>query len=96
MARVVVLPAADADLMAIVAYVARENESAAIRLYDGLRETFRMLALQPLMGGCFTTPRHREARCFSYGSYVVFYRPIEQGIEVLRVLHGARDYRKLL
>lgn len=30
-------------------------------------------------------------RSFPVGNYLIFYRPINQGIEVLRVLHGARD-----
>jgi toxin ParE1/3/4 len=29
------------------------------------------------------------------GNYVVFYRPIENGIEVVRVLHGRRDIAAL-
>jgi plasmid stabilization system protein ParE len=47
-------------------------------------------------GRSWPTPRHRwaprEAIGFSGVSpYVVFYRPIEDTIEVLRILHGARD-----
>ena len=30
-------------------------------------------------------------RCFVVSPYVVFYRPEQDTIEVLRVLHGARD-----
>jgi len=29
------------------------------------------------------------------GNYVIFYRPIEDGIVVIRVLHGARDLPEL-
>jgi toxin ParE1/3/4 len=35
-------------------------------------------------------------RCFVVSPYVVFYRPIEDTIEVLRVLHGARDISSLI
>jgi len=35
-------------------------------------------------------------RSFPVGSFVVFYRPIEDGILVVRVLHGARDIPELL
>jgi toxin ParE1/3/4 len=31
-----------------------------------------------------------------FKKYVIFYRPVEGGIEVLHVLHGARDIRSLL
>lgn len=30
-------------------------------------------------------------RSFPIGRYVVFYMPLEDGIDVIRVLHGARD-----
>jgi plasmid stabilization system protein ParE len=30
-------------------------------------------------------------RSLLVGDYVMFYRPIDDGIEVVRVLHGARD-----
>jgi len=30
-------------------------------------------------------------RSFPVGSYVIFYRPMENGVEIVRVLHGARD-----
>lgn len=32
-----------------------------------------------------------EVRQFLVKRYVVFYRPLRDGIEVLRVLHGTRD-----
>jgi toxin ParE1/3/4 len=32
-----------------------------------------------------------NVRSFPVGNYLIFYRPVNQGIEVLRVLHGARD-----
>jgi toxin ParE1/3/4 len=30
-------------------------------------------------------------RGFPFGNYVIFYRPMENGVEIVRVLHGARD-----
>lgn len=30
-------------------------------------------------------------RSFPIGSYLIFYRPIEDGIQLIRILHGARD-----
>jgi toxin ParE1/3/4 len=32
-----------------------------------------------------------DLRSFPYGRYVIFYAPIEDGIDVVRVLHSARD-----
>ncbi len=65
----------------------RARADALLRQLAG---TMRTLAGNPLMG------RSREdllpgLRSFAVGSYIIFYRPVERGIEVARVLHGARD-----
>jgi toxin ParE1/3/4 len=71
-------------------YIADESFAAADRWVDRLDEQFRVLATQPMMG------RARDelapgVRSFPFGRYVVFYVPLEDGIDVIRVLHGARD-----
>jgi toxin ParE1/3/4 len=37
-----------------------------------------------------TSPR--ELRFLPVGNYLIFHRPIENGVEIARVIHGARDY----
>lgn len=32
-----------------------------------------------------------SVRCISFGSFVVYFHRIDDGVEILRVLHGARD-----
>lgn len=39
---------------------------------------------------------HPQVRSFPVGSYVIWYRPTPNGVEILRVLHGARDFRRIL
>ncbi|MEZ0259218.1 MAG: type II toxin-antitoxin system RelE/ParE family toxin [Chthoniobacter sp.] len=34
-----------------------------------------------------------ELRFLPVGNYLIFHRPIENGVEIVRVLHGSRDYR---
>jgi antitoxin HicB len=36
-----------------------------------------------------------ECRSFSFGNYVIFFRPVPRGIEVVRVVRGDRDVRSL-
>jgi hypothetical protein len=36
-------------------------------------------------------PADSHLRSFSVGNYVVFYRPMQSGVEVVRVIHAARD-----
>jgi toxin ParE1/3/4 len=90
MARLEFAPSALADLEEIAEYVAARNPKAAARLVARLKEQAWNLAGQPAMG------RAREElapklRSFPVDRYVLFYRPLEGGIEVARVLHGMRD-----
>jgi|SRR2546425_4306670 len=82
------------DVYEIAAFIACDNPDAAIQLIDRLDEVLKMLARNPLVG------RAREelapnARSFPVGNHVLFYRPSENGIKLIRVLHGARDLRRL-
>ena len=78
------------DLLAIWSHIAEDDPDAADRLLDRIDEGCRLYATQPLMGQR-RPDLHPSVRCFSVGMYVVFYRPIEDGVEVLLVAHGARD-----
>ena len=37
-----------------------------------------------------------DVRRSSVGNYVIYYRPIHHGIQVLRILHGARQPEDLV
>ena len=81
---------AERDLVAIWSFVGERSPEAADRLLDMIDEKCNVIAQTPGMG------RSREElgpglRTFPVGSYIIFHRPIEDGIEVVRVLHGARD-----
>jgi len=83
-------PRANLDLLEIWDYISEASEERADRVLDGINERCRMLAGFPEAG------RARNdlivgLRSFSVGNYVIFYQPIEDGIEVLRVLHSSRD-----
>lgn len=82
-------PAKD-DLDEIWDYIARDNITAANQLLDQLHLKLALLAYSPGIG----RPRDRlllGLRSFPVGNYLLFYRPIPDGIELVRVLHGARD-----
>jgi toxin ParE1/3/4 len=90
MLRVTRRPLADTDILEIWDFIADDSVSAADRWVDHLGEQFRLLATQPMMG------RARDelapgVRSFPFGRYVVFYVPLDGGIDVVRVLNGARD-----
>lgn len=90
MARVFRRPQALDDIDDIWNYIADDNIDAADNWLDKLDEQFALLTLQPLMG------RARDElvagiRSFPFGRYVIFYLPLPNGIDVVRVLHSARD-----
>ena len=90
MPRVTRRPLAEADVLEIWDYIADDGIAAADRWVDRLDKQFQVLAMQPMMG------RARDelapgVRSFPFGRYVVFYLPLDGGIDVGRVLHGARD-----
>ena len=91
MPTVIYAPEADDDLESIVDYIARDKPLAARRWLAKVRATCQILAENPRMGEVrdgFGVP---GCRSFSIGKYVVFFRPVDDGIEVSRVIHGGRD-----
>ena len=90
MARIVRTPQASEDLHAAWAYIAQRNPSAADALIRRIDEALRTLAATPAIGQ--RQDRYRRGlRCFPVGVYLIFYLAMDDGIEVIRVLHGARD-----
>jgi toxin ParE1/3/4 len=90
MPRVLKRPQAEADLDDIWWHIAQDNPDAADRLLDAIDERCTLLAQFPLVG----TSRDElipGLRSVPVGNYLVFYLPLDDGIEVVRVLHGARD-----
>jgi len=81
---------AEADLREIWFYVARDNTDAADRFVDRIQKKCQLLAESPRIG------RSRAElgpglRSFPIGNYLIFYRSVHDGIEVVRILSGYRD-----
>lgn len=82
------------DLDDIWLFIANDNPDAADRFYDLLLSKFLLLADQPLIGRC-REDLHLNLRGFIVGNYIIFYRDTPEHIEIVRVLHGARDIENL-
>jgi toxin ParE1/3/4 len=92
---VIYAPEADDDLIGIVDYIACDKPGAPRDWLAKIRQACELLATQPGMGGLregFGVP---GCRSFSVGNGVLFFRPVEVGIEVARAIHGSRDKRNL-
>lgn len=93
MMRIRLSPVARADLDELWLYIARESgdENTATRAVEAIAAKFALFARFPLIGRRFAETRHAEVRVFPVGRHVVFYRPAEAEIRILRVLHSSRD-----
>ena len=78
------------DMVEIWAYIATDSVRAADRTNAAFYERFEALAEQPLMGRS-RSELLSDLRSFPAGNYAIFYRPTENGVEILRVIHQARD-----
>jgi toxin ParE1/3/4 len=87
---------AEADLEQIASYIAEESVETALNFVQKLREKSESLADAPL--GYPLVPRyeHLGIRRRVFGNYLIFYRVGPEIIEMVHVLHGARDYEPLL
>lgn len=93
--KVVLASVAIADLEAIAKWIARDNPSRAVTFVESLRERCEELGDFPLAYPL--VPRFESAgvRRRPVGDFLIFYR-VTKRIEVLHILHGARDYEPLL
>jgi toxin ParE1/3/4 len=57
-------------------------------------QKFKLLAENPKLGRTHDEFVH-NLRTFPHKDYVIFYFPIENGVEIYRILHGARDIDSL-
>jgi len=88
--RVTRRPLAAADILDIWDHIAEDSLDRADRWVDKLDEKFMLLATQPMMGRA-RDELAQALRSFPFGRYVIFYTPVNDGIDVVRVLHSARD-----
>ena len=83
-------PQAEIDLTSIWDFIADDSVKAADALLNRIEETFDMLAHTPLAGRA-RSELALKLRSFAVGSYVIFYIPVSDGNEVIRVMSGRRD-----
>lgn len=87
---------AEKDLLDIVAYIGKDNPTAAERWLKDIRNQCDLLARQPGIGKIFTTRRFGNVRRIARRNYYIYYLPSGADIEVLRILHAARRQDRLL
>ncbi len=86
----VLSPEAKRDIDEIWYYIAQDSSLAADGLIDELHHVFSLLAANSQMGRSRLDIGIR-VRQLPHKNYNVFYVPTAGGVEIYRVLHGARD-----
>jgi toxin ParE1/3/4 len=103
MARVQKRDAAKRDLIAQWVWYA-ENASIDIadRFLEAAERTLALLSTQPESGSMFVAgkPELQSMRRFpvsdGFETILLFYFPLEDGVDLVRVVHGSRDLAQLL
>jgi toxin ParE1/3/4 len=90
------MPAAEADLDDIAAWIARDSQGNAFRFITELRAQCIGLSENPRRFPRLSIGNARGLRKLSYQDYLVLYRVVGELVEVLRIVHGARNLSKLL
>ena len=88
---------AKADLVEITAFIAEDNPEAAQAFLDAAEATFAFIASLPSVGRAYRvqSPAAQSMRVWrveGFERYLILYRSVENRIDIVRVLHTARDF----
>lgn len=94
MAKVEISPLAESDLENIWGYFSEYSLESAKQIIREFGQKFDLLSENSKLGrSC--DEFILNLRSFPHKKYIIFYFPIENGIEVFRILHGAREIEDL-
>ena len=93
-------PAARLDLLQHFVYIGENNLDAARRFLTAAQDACKALARMPGMGALrdFDNPEWAQLRSWpikGFENFLIFYLPTPTGIDVVRVIHGAQDLRRV-
>lgn len=95
MARYVLTDLAKQDVREIISYIRKRSPQSAKKVQAELRDAMRLLAEFPLIGHYRDDIAPEPLRFWSVYSYLIAYRPDAKPLQVIRVVHGARDLDRL-
>ncbi|MBD2197894.1 MULTISPECIES: type II toxin-antitoxin system RelE/ParE family toxin [Calothrix] len=88
------------DLIDLATYIAQDNLNVSDSFLIAAEATFKQLAKTPAIGKVcqFTNPNLADIRQISikgFKKYLIFYRITESAVDILRVIHSARDIESI-
>jgi len=84
------------DLVAIGRYIARDNPSRGESFVEELLDRCTSIGEAPEAFQLVARYTARGIRRRVYRNYLIFYRIADSRVEIVRVLHGAQDYERIL
>jgi len=89
------------DIVLIASTIAQDNLRAALRFYDAAENGSTFLSENPGAGPKIDPPitSHADLRFWpltGFRNHLVIYKPFDDGVKIVHVLHGARDIARLL
>ena len=98
--RLILSPQAEAELDSLSDYIATDSLEAALRFYEAAQDAFQRLLSMPDLGASRELKgRSAALRMWpvpGFPNHLIFYRPTDAGVEIVRVLHSARDLPGIL
>jgi plasmid stabilization system protein ParE len=95
----VLTPLAKADIFDIWSHIADDNEDAADRVERAIYDACAFVAEAPMRGHSRPDLTNRSLRFWTltrYPNYTVVYRPETTPLEIVAVIHGKRNIRRIL
>jgi len=92
-------PQAADDLFEIWSYIARDSVEAAIRVEDAVYNACELLAKGPLRGNVREDLTKLPLRFWTlqpFPNYIIVYDPQTDPLQIIRILHGARNILAIL
>ncbi|MBW3596750.1 MAG: type II toxin-antitoxin system RelE/ParE family toxin [Planctomycetes bacterium] len=87
---------AQIDLAELSDWLGQQSPALALRFLQAAKQTFELLAAHPGIGGkChFPGAEFRDIRVWrvtGFPNHLIFYRRTDDGVQIARVLHAARN-----
>jgi plasmid stabilization system protein ParE len=92
-------PQAEADLLDIWGFIASDNPEDADRVEAAIFRACDLLATSPLAGSTRTDLTPLALRFWvvrPYSNYLIVYDPGKKPLQIIRILHAARDLHSIL
>jgi toxin ParE1/3/4 len=89
-------PQAERDIEECFVFIGEENLDVGVHFLVAVEETIEFISKNPLVGSVreFKNPQIKNIRMMlvkGFHNYQIFYTVEAETIEIVRVLHGARD-----